>query len=123
MDKKQFWEVEHKEFVDGVVVKFKKLSSLDVLDLADRNIGSGSDSKQFKLDCLRNVKWTKNGETWFDLMDEDGNCTLPEMSSATLLDVFFTYRREVCLPVFTESKTYHQLQEVSVGTSKKHENK
>ena len=108
-----FWETEYKDFVEGIVIKFKKLNSLDVLDLADRNIGKNGDSKQFKLDCLRNVVWTKNGSQWFDLMDEDGNCTLQEVTAPILLDIFFKFRSTVCLPVFTESKTYQDLLEQS----------
>lgn len=104
-----FWEVEYKDFMPNVIIKFKKMSSLDVLDLADRNIGKDADSKQFKLDCLRNVVWTRNGSEWFALMDEDGNVTLPDLPASTLLDIFFKFRSTVCLPVFTESKTYQSL--------------
>lgn len=108
-----FWIEEYKDFIDGVTFKFKKLSSLEVLDLADRNIGKDADSKEFKLDCLRKVLWTKDGSKWFDLLDEFGNCTLPEATYSTLLDIFFKFRSTVCLPVFTESKTYQTLQEQS----------
>lgn len=107
----EFWEVEYKDFMPNVTIKFKKMSSLDVLDLADRNIGKETDSKKFKLDCLRNVVWTRNGAEWFALMDEDGNVTLPGLPASTLLDIFFKFRSTVCLPVFTESKTYQSLME------------
>lgn len=121
----KFWEREYKDFVDGVVVKFKKMSSLDVLDLADRNISSvTANSKQFKLDCLRNVAWTKDGEHWFDLMDESGNCTLQDLPYSTLLDIFFTFRSVVCMPVFTESRAYRSLSDKAEaareGQTKKH---
>lgn len=112
MADKNFWEDEYKDFVPGVVIKFKKMTSLDVLDLADRNIGKNGDSKEFKKDCLQNVIWSKGGE-WFSLMDDSGNVTLPEVSNSTLLDIFFKFRSVVCLPVFTESKTYHSLTEVA----------
>lgn len=122
----QFWEVEYREFVPDVVIKFKKMSSLDVLDLADRNIGKDGDSKQFKLDCLRNVVWTKNGTDWFALMDENGNVTLQGLPYPTLLDIFFKFRSTVCLPVFTESKAYQSLLDQSAQVqeaeaAKKHE--
>ena len=104
----EFWETEYTDFLPGVTVRFKKMNSLDVLDLADRNIGKAGDTKQFKLDCLRNVVWSKGGE-WFDLMDEYGNVTLPELRASTLLDIFFKFRSTVCLPVFTESKAYQAL--------------
>lgn len=110
MEGKQFWEVEYTDYVEGVTIKFKKMNSLDVLDLADRNLRTATDEgKQFKLDCLRNVVWTKDGKQWFDLMDESGNCTLAEMPLATMLDIFFEFRNKVCLPVFTESRTYRLL--------------
>lgn len=111
--KQNYWEVEYKDFVENAVIRFRKMNSLDLLDLADRNINKSGDSKEFKLDCLRNVLWTKDGSKWFDLMDEDGNVTLPELTSSALLDIFFKFRSEVCLPVFTESKTYQTLQEQS----------
>lgn len=111
--KQNFWEDEYKDIMDGAVFKFKKMSSLDVLDLADRNVGKSGESKEFKLDCLRNVLWTRDGSKWFDLLDEFGNCTLPEATYSTLLDIFFKFRSTVCLPVFTESKTYQTLQEQS----------
>ena len=110
MSKKEFWEVEYTDFVPGVTIKFKKMTSLDVLDLADRNIGKDGDSKEFKKDCLQNVVWSKGGE-WFALMDEYGNVSLPELTNSALLDIFFKFRSEVCLPVFTESKTYQKLTE------------
>lgn len=121
----KFWEHEYKDFVDGVVIKFKKMSSLDVLDLADRNISSvTANSKEFKLDCLRNVAWTKDGEHWFDLMDENGNCTIQDLPYSTLLDIFFKFRSVVCMPVFTESRTYRSLSDKSEaareGQTKKH---
>lgn len=111
MEGKAFWEVEYTDFIPDVIIKFKKLNALDQLDLADRNIGKAGNSKQFKLDCLQNVAWTRNGSEWFDLMDESGNCTLPECSASTLLDIFFKYRNVVCLPVFTESRAYKGLME------------
>ena len=120
---KEYWEEEFKDLFPGVVFKFKKLNSLDQLDLADRNVGKNGESKQFKLDCLRNVVWTKNNSDWFDLMDEYGNCTLQELPPSTLLDIFFKYRNVVCLPVFTESRAYKSLLEKrnSVGVQdKKH---
>ena len=104
-----FWEKEYKDFVDGVVIKFKKMSSLDVLDLADRNIGKNGDSKEYKLDCLKNVVWTRDGSNWFDLMDENGNSNLQGLTYSTLLDIFYEFRRTVCLPVFTESRAYQDL--------------
>lgn len=105
----EFWEVEYKEFVPNVLIKFKKMNSLDVLDLADRNVNGDGDSKKYKLDCLRNVLWTRNGTDWFPIMDEDGNLTLEGVSNSTLLDIFYKFRSTVCLPVFTESKTYQSL--------------
>ena len=120
----EFWEVEYTDFVPNVTIKFKKMLSLDVLDLADRNIGKAGDSKQFKLDCLRNVVWSRGGE-WFDLMDEYGNVTLEGLKASTLLDIFFKFRSTVCLPVFTESKAYQALTEQTeaarAGQAKKHE--
>lgn len=119
----EFWEVDYTDFVPNVTIKFKKMLSLDVLDLADRNIGKAGDSKQFKLDCLRNVVWSKGGE-WFDLMDEYGNVTLEGLKASTLLDIFFKFRSTVCLPVFTESKAYQALTEQTAaareGQAKKH---
>ena len=108
MNKVAYWEVEYKDFVPDVVFKFRKMTSLDVLDLAERNIGKNGDTKEFKRDCLQNVLWSRGGD-WFALMDDAGNATLPELSASTLLDIFFKFRNEVCLPVFTESKTYRLL--------------
>lgn len=124
-DEKQYWEVEYNDYFPDTVIKFKKLKSLDVLDLADRNIGKDGSSKQFKLDCLSNVVWSKNGTEWFSIVDEDGNCTLPDLPAATLLDIFFEYRSKVCMPVFTGSRAYQALKQESdrAKEAKKHENK
>lgn len=120
-----FWEKEYKDFVPNVTIKFKKMNSLDVLDLADRNTRKDTDSKQFKLDCLKNVLWTKNGNDWFALMDDFGNSTLSEMPLPTMLDIFYEFRKVVCLPIFTESKTYQSLlalqEAVQEDGVKKHE--
>lgn len=106
----EFWKVEYKDWVPNVVFKFKHMKSLDVLDLADRNItGKAADGRQFKLDCLRNVVWSKNGTEWFELMDDSGNTTLDGLSYSTLMDIFFKFRSEVLLPVFTESRAYQSL--------------
>lgn len=116
--KENFWEEEYKDFMPDVVIKFKKMNSLDVLDLADRNIGKNGDSKEFKKDCLKNVLWSKGGE-WFTLMDDDGNVTLKDLKNSTLLDIFFKFRSEVCLPVFTESRAYQLLTEAAGAKGKK----
>ncbi len=118
---RKFWEEEYTDLVPDVTIKFKKMTSLDVLDLADRNIGKSGDDKQFKLDCLKNVVWSKGGE-YFSLMDDEGNVTLPDLRASTLLDIFFKFRSVVCLPVFTESKTYQLLTEKKAvdGKVKKH---
>lgn len=122
--KQDFWTVEYKDFIDGVTFKFKKLSSLEVLDLADRNIGKDADSKKFKLDCLRSVLWTKDGSQWFELLDEDGNSTLPEAPYPIILDIFYKFRSEVCLPVFTESRAYQSLvQQAGEKEAEKHSKK
>lgn len=107
---KKFWEVSYNDFMPEVNIKFKKMLSLDVLDLADRNVSGEGNTKQFKLDCLRNVVWSKGGE-YFPLMDEVGNITLEGISNSSVLDIFYTFRREVLLPVFTESRTYQTLLE------------
>lgn len=117
MMEQNFWEKEYKDFYPNVVFKFKRMRSLDVLDLAERNITPSSDGKQFKLDCLRNVVWSKNGTDWFDLMDEGGNTTLEGLPYSTLLDIFFKFRSEVCLPVFTESRAYQSLVAKSSATA------
>lgn len=109
-DAVNFWEVEYSDFVPDVVIKFKKMTSLDVLDLADRNVGRQSDSKEFKKDCLQNVMWSKGGE-WFTLMDDDGNVTIPNLRASVLMDIFHKFRSEVCLPVFLESRAYQVLTE------------
>ena len=106
----EFWKEEYKDWMPNVVFKFKKMKSLDVLDLADRNLtGKAADGRQFKLDCMRNVVWTKNGSDWFDLMDESGNVTLDGLPYSTLMDIFFKFRSVVLLPVFTESRAYQSL--------------
>lgn len=114
----EFWEVEYKDFVPDVIFRFRKMNSLDVLDLADRNINKNGDSKEFKKDCLKNVLWSKGSE-WFALMDDDGNVTLQGLKNSTLLDIFFKFRSAVCLPVFTESRAYQVLIEANSKAVKK----
>lgn len=120
----EYWEYKFEDLMPGVVFKFKKTTPLVILDLAERNIGKSGESAQFKLDCLRLVVWSRNGENWFDLMDEDGNTTLQDLPLSTLLDIFFKFRSTVLLPVFTESRTYQALSSTKAtedsADSKKH---
>lgn len=112
-----FWEEEYTDFVPDVTIKFRKMSALDVLDLADRNVGRNSDSKEFKKDCLQNVIWSK-GDQWFQLMDDDGNVTIPNLRASVLMDIFHKFRSTVCLPVFLESRAYQILSESKAEAAK-----
>ena len=66
--------------------------------------------------------WTKDGKTWNNLIDEEGNAKLQELdvNPSIALDLFYYFKREVLLPVFTGSKTYqNSMKEILEGSDKK----
>ena len=112
MERENYWEREYKDLCDGVTFKFKKMNTIEHLNLVTKNVEferlDGDRAEYFIQKCLRLVIWTKDGVTWNNLVDEEGNSKLPEMNNnASIgLDLFYCFKRDVLMPVFTESKTF-----------------
>ena len=112
MERENYWEKEYKDLCDGVTFKFKKMNTIEHLNLVTKNVEferlDGDRAEYFIQKCLRLVIWTKDGVTWNNLVDEEGNSKLPEMNNnASIgLDLLYCFKRDVLMPVFTESKTF-----------------
>ena len=109
---RDYWNNEISNIYEGVTFKFKKLSPITHLSLVTRNTSIDSSPSEvldnFIKQCLLNVLWTKDGNKWLPLVDDAGNSRLPEADEhpEILFDLFNSFRTEVLLPVFTESKTF-----------------
>lgn len=114
MEDKKYYEIEYKDLIKGVTFKFRKLNPIDHLNLVTTESAWKKQHDDFggiiKM-MFKNILWTKTGETWVTLADDDGDSTLPELDDniGVCLDLFYLYREKVLAPVFTESKTYQNL--------------
>lgn len=114
MENKQYWEQTYKDVLDGVVFRFKKMTPVEHISLVTKNNEferlDGKDSQYFIHKCLQNTLWSKDNQTWNPLVDFEGNARLPELESnmAVALDLFYYFKKDVLLPVFTESKTFQR---------------
>lgn len=111
-DKKAYWTIEYKDLCDGVTFRFKKMNTVEHLNLVTKNVEfeslDGEKAEYFINKCLSIAMWTKDGTTWNNLVDAEGNAKLPELelNPSIALDLFYYFKKDVLLPVFTESKTF-----------------
>lgn len=111
-DKKLYWQEEFKEICDGVTFKFRKMNTVEHLNMVTKNVEfenmDGDKAEYFIQKCLSLAIWSKDGVNWTPVVDADGNAKLPELDTnpSIALDLFYYFKREVLLPVFTGSKTF-----------------
>jgi len=113
MEEKQiYYEIEYKDLCDGVTFRFKKMNTVEYLNLVTKNVEfeslDGERAEYFISKCLSMTQWTKDGINWNSLVDAEGNAKLPELDRypSIALDLFYYFKKDVLLPVFTESKTF-----------------
>jgi len=111
----EYWTKEYTDLCEGVIFRIKKINPIELINLAtaaiDFETATWDRRSVLITNTLRQMQWTKNNETWFPLIEEDGSPRLPELRDQPILgfDVFFAVRRDVLTPVFTESKTFQLL--------------
>jgi len=111
-ENKIYWETIHEDICDGVKFKFKKLNTVEHLNLVTKNVDferlDGEKAEFFINKCLQYTLWSKDGNNWTQLIDVEGNAKLPELerNPSIALDLFYMFKRDVLAPVFTESKTF-----------------
>lgn len=110
-----YWENSYKDLIDGIVFKFRKMNPVEHLNLVTKNVNfeemDGKDAEYFIQKCLQMTLWTKDGQTWNPLVDDEGNARLPELerNMSVGLDLFYYFKKDVLLPVFFGSKTFQKL--------------
>ena len=120
-----YTQKEYKDLLDGVIFKVKTINPIDMLNLTMANIDPQTRQlkyqKDFLQECMKQFIWTKDGMQWFPLIDDDGRARLPELDTnpSLMLDLMFEFRKDVLMPVFTESKTFHSPTEASIKKTKK----
>lgn len=120
-----YTQKEYKDLLDGVIFKVKTINPIDMLNLTMANIDPQTRQlkyqKDFLQECMKQFIWTKDGMQWFPLIDDDGRARLPELDTnpSLMLDLMFEFRKDVLMPVFTESKTFHSPTEASTKKTKK----
>ena len=111
-ENKLYWEIIHEDICDGVKFKFKKLNTVEHLNLVTKNVDferlEGEKADYFINKCLQNTMWSKDGTNWVPLIDAEGNAKLPELEKnpSIAFDLFYMFKRDVLAPVFTGSKTF-----------------
>lgn len=120
-----YTQKEYKDLLDGVIFKVKTINPIDMLNLTMANIDPQTRQlkyqKDFLQECMKQFIWTKDGMQWFPLIDDDGRARLPELDTnpSLMLDLMFEFRKDVLMPVFTESKTFHSPTEASTKKTRK----
>lgn len=120
-----YTQKEYKDLLDSVVFKVKAINPIDMLNLTMANIDPQTRQlkyqKDFLQECMKQFIWTKDGMQWFPLIDDDGRARLPELDTnpSLMLDLMFEFRKDVLMPVFTESKTFRSPTEASTKKTKK----
>lgn len=112
----EYYEKEYKNLIDGVTFKFKKLNTIEHIELAmdsatwETKGNKKTKTKDMLLGVYRNVLFSKEGGTYRELVDYEGNSNLPELDTRPniALDLFYLFKEEVIFPVFTESKTFQK---------------
>lgn len=113
-ENKVYWKIEYTDLCEGVTFKFKKMNTIEHLNLVTKNVEfeslDGDKAEYFINKCLSMALWTKDGNTWNNLVDAEGNAKLPELETnpSIALDLFYYFKKDVLLPVFTESKTFRR---------------
>ena len=111
-ENKVYWKIEYTDLCEGVTFRFKKMNTVEHLNLVTKNVEfeslDGDKAEYFISKCLSMTQWTKDGNTWNNLVDAEGNAKLPELETnpSIALDLFYYFKKDVLLPVFTESKTF-----------------
>lgn len=112
---KEYWTVLYEDIYPGIIFKFDKINPIEIISLVTESLefekSSLNKKDEFVKKCLLHVKWTKDGNKYFPLVDEEQNPHLPELAQNPTIsfDLFFAFRRDVITPVFIESKTYQSL--------------
>lgn len=112
MENKNYWETIYEDIYEGIKFRFKKMNTVEHLNLVTKNVEfeklDGDKADYFILKCLQNTLWTKDGVNWNSLVDAEGNSKLNELTSnmSIALDLFYAFKRDVLMPVFTGSKTF-----------------
>lgn len=111
----KYYEKEYTELLDGVTFKFKKLDAIEHVELAMDSASWESkkkkiNTKEMLLNVFANVMFSKDGTTFRELVDSEGNINLPELDEcpAVALDLYYNFKEEVIFPVFTDSKTFQK---------------
>lgn len=113
--RKDYWNEEIKDIVEGVTFKVIKTNPVDMIQLLtaslDYETSNGNKQSEFVTKCLQQFIWTKTDGKWYPLLDADGNSRLQDYIDNPLIafDLFMYYRSKVIMPLFTESKTYQRL--------------
>ena len=113
-ENKAYWTIEYKDICDGVTFKFRKMNTIEHLNLVTKNVEfdslDGDKAEYFISKCLGMAMWTKDGVNWNNLIDSEGNSKLQEMdlNPSIALDLFYYFKKDVLLPVFTGSKTFQK---------------
>ena len=108
----KYWENTYEGYCEGVKFKFKKMNTVEHLNLVTKNVEfeklDGDKAEYFISKCLKTTLWSRDGSNWNQLVDEEGNSKLPELDEkpSIALDLFYLFKRDVLMPVFTESKTF-----------------
>ena len=111
-ENKVYWKIEYTDLCEGVTFRFKKMNTVEHLNLVTKNVEfeslDGDKAEYFISKCLSMTQWTKDGNTWNNLVDAEGNAKLPELETnpSIALDLFYYFKKDVLLPVFTQSKTF-----------------
>lgn len=112
---KEYWNTEYSDICENVIFKIKQINPIELINLVTASVdyenATWDKQQAFVKNALLQVVWTKNGTDWYPLVSEDGTARLPEMQTNPTIgfDLFFAIRRDVILPVFTESKTFQGL--------------
>lgn len=120
-----FTQKEYTDLLEGVIFKVKEINPIDMLNLVMANIDPQTRQLKYQRDflneCMKQFIWTKDGMQWFPLIDDEGRARLPELDSnpSLALDLMFNFRKDVLMPVFTESKTFRTPTTADTKKSKK----
>lgn len=112
---KEYWNVLYEDMYPGITFKFDKINPIEIISLVTESLefekSSLNKKDEFVKKCLLHVKWTKDGNKYFPLIDEEQNPHLPELLTNPTIsfDLFYAFRRDVITPVFIESKTCQNL--------------
>jgi hypothetical protein len=112
-----YYEEQLDKIYDGVIFRFKKINPIDYINLVTKHTETTASKSTMKTSadfigsCLSYIQWTKDGATWTDLVDPNGNSRLPELDEHPTIgfDLYYAFVQKVIAPVFIESKTFQSL--------------